>query len=43
LENGHCNVDDLIDKNKNSKSQFILGQYNGKDVILRKGKFALNF
>jgi DNA topoisomerase-1 len=41
LENGHCNVDDLIDKTKNSKSQFILGQYNGKDVILRKGKFGL--
>ena len=41
LENGNCNVDDLIDKNKNSKSQFILGQFNGKDVILRKGKFGL--
>ena len=41
LENGHCNVDDLIEKNKNSKSQIILGQYNGKDVILRKGKFGL--
>ena len=41
LENGNCNVDELIDNNKNSKSQFILGQYNGKDVILRKGKFGL--
>ena len=41
IENGDYKVDDLIDKNKNSKSQFILGQFNGKDVILRKGKFGL--
>ena len=40
IENGDYNIDDLIDK-KNSKSQYILGQHNGKDVILRKGKFGL--
>ena len=27
--------------NKAAKTQYILGQYNGKDVILRKGKFGL--
>ena len=26
---------------KTAKSQYILGQHNGKDVILRKGKFGL--
>lgn len=41
IENGDCNVDDIIDKKKPCKSQFILGQHNGKDVILRKGKFGL--
>ena len=41
IENGNVNIDDVIDKNKNSKSQYILGQYNGKDVVLRKGKFGL--
>jgi len=41
IENGNVNIDDVIDKNKNSKSQYILGKYNGKDVVLRKGKFGL--
>jgi DNA topoisomerase-1 len=41
LEKGSYTVEDIIDKNKSVKSQFILGQYNGKDVILKKGKFGL--
>jgi len=41
LENGSYNVEEIIDTNKTAKSQFILGQYNGHDVILKKGKFGL--
>jgi DNA topoisomerase-1 len=41
IENGNCNVEDIINTNKSVKSQYILGQHNGKDVILRKGKFGL--
>jgi DNA topoisomerase-1 len=41
IENGNYNVDDLVDKNKNIKTQIILGQHNDKDVILKKGKFGL--
>ena len=41
LEKGNFTVEDIIDTNKTTKSQFILGQHNGKDVILRKGKFGL--
>jgi len=41
LESGAYSVEELVDTNKTAKSQFILGQHNGKDVILRKGKFGL--
>ena len=41
LEKGNIVVEDIIDTNKTAKSQYILGQHNGKDVILRKGKFGL--
>ena len=41
LEKGSYNVEEIIDTNKTAKSQFILGQYNGHDVILKKGKFGL--
>ena len=41
LEKGNFTVEDIIDTNKTTKSQYILGQHNGKDVILRKGKFGL--
>jgi DNA topoisomerase-1 len=43
IENGdyNNNIRDIIDTNKNVKSQYILGQHNGKDVILKKGKFGL--
>lgn len=41
LEKGTFTAEDIIDTNKTAKSQYILGQHNGKDVILRKGKFGL--
>jgi len=41
LEKGDYTLDQVIDSEKTVKSQFILGQYEGKDVILKKGKFGL--
>ena len=40
--NNSVNVEDIIDNTKNaSKSSYILGQYENKDVILKKGKYGL--
>jgi DNA topoisomerase-1 len=41
LEKDSYKVEELVDTNKTVKSQYILGQHNGKDVILKKGKFGL--
>jgi DNA topoisomerase-1 len=41
LEAGAYTVEELVDTKKTANSQFIMGQHNGKDVILRKGKFGL--
>jgi DNA topoisomerase-1 len=41
LEKGHYTLEDIVDTNKTAKSQYILGQHEGKDVILKKGKFGL--
>jgi len=41
LQKGHYTADEIIDTNKITKKQYILGQYNGNDVILQKGKFGL--
>jgi DNA topoisomerase-1 len=41
LEIGSYKVEDLVDAKKSAKSQFILGQHNGHDVILKSGKFGL--
>ncbi len=41
LEKGSFTAEDIIDTNKTAKGQYILGQHNGNDVILRKGKFGL--
>lgn len=41
LEKGNYTVEEVVDDSKTAKSQFILGQHNGIDVILRKGKFGL--
>jgi DNA topoisomerase-1 len=46
LKNGDYKVEDIIDKEKNkskpeSVKSVVLGLYEGKEVILRKGKFGL--
>jgi DNA topoisomerase-1 len=41
LEKGEYDLDDIIETNKKQNTQTILGKYDGKDVILRKGKFGL--
>jgi DNA topoisomerase-1 len=41
LESGNCELNDIVDTNKKQNTQYILGQYEGDDVILRKGKFGL--
>ena len=41
LENGEYELNEIVNTEKTPKSQFILGEYEGKDVILRKGKFGL--
>jgi DNA topoisomerase-1 len=41
LEKGEYKVEDIMDNNKKSNSQYILGQYNGLDVIIKKGKFGI--
>ena len=41
IQNGDYTVEDVIDSTKNVKTQYILGKYEGHDVILRKGKFGL--
>jgi len=41
IENGDYNIKEIVDTTKKTKSQYILGQHNGKDVILKKGKFGL--
>jgi DNA topoisomerase-1 len=41
LENGDYTLNDVIHTEKVPNSQFILGQHEGKDLILRKGKFGL--
>jgi DNA topoisomerase I len=41
LEKGEFTAEDIVDNNKTVKSNFILGQWEGKDVYLKKGKFGL--
>jgi len=41
LEKGNYVVDDIIETNKSTKSSYILGQHENKNVILKKGKFGL--
>jgi len=41
LENGEYEVSDIINTEKGRNSQVVLGKYEDKDVILRKGKFGL--
>jgi DNA topoisomerase-1 len=41
LENGEYDLNDIIKTDKSKKSQYILGEYEGNNVILSKGKFGL--
>lgn len=42
LEKGEYDLNEVIDTKKTeAKSSYILGNYEGKDVILKKGKFGL--
>ena len=41
LENGEYALHEIVDTSVKSKPQGILGQYENKDVILKKGKFGL--
>ena len=41
IENGDYNIEEIVDTTKKIKTQYILGQHNGKNVILKKGKFGL--
>ena len=41
MKTGECELDDIVEKNKTGNTQYNLGKYEGKDVILRKGKFGL--
>ena len=41
LEKGSCELNDIVDLNKKQNTHYILGQYEGNDVILKKGKFGL--
>ena len=41
IEQGEYNLEEIVDTAKTKKEQYILGQYDGHDVILRKGKFGL--
>lgn len=41
LKNGEYKIHDVIDNNKKTVSHYILGQHNGLDVTLKKGKFGL--
>ena len=41
LEKGEFKAEDIIDDNKTVKTHYTLGQYEGHDVYLKKGKFGL--
>jgi DNA topoisomerase-1 len=41
LEKGEFTAEDIIDDNKTVKTHYTLGQWEGKDVYLKKGKFGL--
>jgi DNA topoisomerase-1 len=43
LKNGELELDEIVETNKpgNRNIQYNLGKYEGKDLILRKGKFGL--
>jgi DNA topoisomerase-1 len=41
LEKGEYNVDEIVDTNKTANTHYVMGQYKGNDVVLKKGKYGL--
>jgi DNA topoisomerase-1 len=41
LKNGELELDEIVETSKTANIQYNLGKYEGKDVILRKGKYGL--
>jgi len=41
IENAEYDINQVVDTSKSQNTQYILGQYEGNDVIVRKGKFGL--
>jgi DNA topoisomerase-1 len=41
LERNEYRLEDIIDNKSSSKSEYVLGNFNGNDVILRKGKYGM--
>ena len=41
LEKGEYKVEEIVDANKTVNTQYIIGQYKGNDVILKKGKYGI--
>jgi DNA topoisomerase-1 len=41
IENGEYQINDIVNTEKIANSKFILGEFEGKEVILKKGKFGL--
>ena len=41
LKNGEYALKDIVDLNKISSNNINLGEYEGEDVILKKGKYGL--
>jgi len=41
LTNGELKMDEIVDANKTPNTQYNLGKYEDKDVIVKKGKYGL--
>jgi len=41
LEKGEYNVEEIVDTNKTANTHYVMGQYKGNDVVLKKGKYGL--
>jgi DNA topoisomerase-1 len=41
IENTDCSIEDIVDTTPREKRQYILGKHDGKDVILKKGKYGV--
>jgi DNA topoisomerase-1 len=41
LKNGELDLHEIVDNNKTANTRYNLGKYEGKDVIIKKGKYGL--